>query len=168
MSPVFPVNDFLNASLAHREKIGQLIERMAQCLQLTNFDHFVSRQLSETVRLSPDSCLSVFTNHVLHILLVRCKPQMRGINTGWIVATVTNFKAIWHRTVQLFPQKSVCQFACRAVALCISPFGIGTKTAITSTVTISNPNPAFTWGGFFNELPKSINRCRGNCHRREG
>ena len=66
---------------------------MSLCHRSDSFDR-LNFQLAIPVFFT--LCIATFINHISNIVLISTKKQMIEIYTGWIVALMTNKKAVWN------------------------------------------------------------------------
>lgn len=56
---------------------------------------------------SPLLCLSAFRHHVTAVIFVSAEEEMVGTNAGWVIAFVTDKKAVRYRTMSEDPRHAM-------------------------------------------------------------
>jgi len=147
MLPVFSTNNVPDRLEADSKLIPNESERVPAAPEKPYFSNGIFVKLGRM--MSNSLYLTIFRNHVVHVVIICSESKVCGIHTRWIVSIrtiVKHLKAIWDRPVMDYPRKSVC-------ADCLSVAG---GFSISVICNASSPQPAFIFGGLDNVFPKML------------
>lgn len=151
---VLPANTIANhadAFVAHSESSRNIFDSNTIGEQPSYFDDIVVGDFGLGISRAP--CTTTLFGHVRHIVGLRAKPEVRGIDTPGIVAAgtvVASLVAIWNWAIGQFPgdPMRLCGFAIIPIA--------NPNLSISLAVKSTRPKPTTIWRALVNFLPKSI------------
>lgn len=154
MLPSSASNKIANRGMVHSIQPRNMGSRRAIRSKVANMPNIIFRKFCFAVIgsiLDFASC-SAFSHHIVNVILLRAKFQVRGINTRGIVvarAVMANVQAIWNRAVVKFPRNTVN-------GQCAYSYLSATYLSMPRTLDSTRPQPTIAWAAFVNFGPKAF------------
>ena len=125
------MNHFTHSRNGHPETGGDLLLRDSVLKENSNLSGV--RRCEFRIRVAFSVMISAFRRTVSHIFEMSAEEEMRITETGWAVALMAYFHAVWYRPVDKFVGNSMAVFL----------DGVNPNGSISGSTEISRPNETF-------------------------
>lgn len=109
MRPILSLNNKRNSLRSYTVFSGKhLVGNNSSNVSAANLDNLRLSQFR--LGVSSTSRLANLTHHICHVVCLRTKKQMGGIDAAWIIAMMTYLQIVWNGTVIQFPGETMHKF----------------------------------------------------------